>query len=102
MPGMWVKRLVPVFVVLALVGLLVYQLFGEGNHECRVCVTFMGQRRCGTASAASEEDARREAQSTACSRMAHGVTQAFACPNVQPDEMVCGKPGTTGKEKDKP
>lgn len=91
------KRLVPLFIVLGLVGLLVYQLFGEGNHECRVCVTFMGQRRCATAIGPGEKEARYEAQSTACSRMARGVTESFACPNVQPDEVMCGKPGTTGK-----
>jgi hypothetical protein len=98
MRAMWAKRLVPVVIVLGLVGLLVYQLLGEGNHECRVCVTFLGQRRCATAVGPNEEDARREAQSTACAHMAKGVTQAFACPNTQPDELVCGKPGTTGKK----
>lgn len=94
---MLLKRLVPVFIVLGLVGLLVYQLLGEGAHECRVCVTFMGQRRCGTAVGPGEKEARQEAHSTACSRMTRGVTEAFACPNVMPDEVICGKPGSTGK-----
>jgi hypothetical protein len=88
---MWKKRLVVVGIVLGVVALLVYQLISEGGVKCRVCVTFKSQRKCGTASAPSETEARREAQNTACSQMTQGVTESFACPNVEPDEVSCGR-----------
>jgi hypothetical protein len=75
--------------VLGVLALLVYQLIGEGGVKCRVCVTFKNQRKCGSAVGPSEAEARREAQNTACSQMAQGVTESFACPNVPPDEVNC-------------
>lgn len=83
------KRLIPIAIALGLVGLLVYQLVGEGSVECRVCVNFEGRRHCAKAVGPTEADARREAQSTACSRLASGVTESFACPNVPPEEVSC-------------
>jgi hypothetical protein len=88
---MWKKRLVIAAIVLGVVGLLVYQLIGEAGVKCKVCVSFMGQRKCGTASGPTEVEARREAQNTACSQMAQGVTESFACPNVVPDQVSCGE-----------
>jgi hypothetical protein len=83
------KRIVPLLIVLGVVGLLVYQLVGEGKTECRVCVTFKGSRQCSTAVAPDKDKARKEAQSSACSLIAHGVTDSFACPQVPPDEVTC-------------
>jgi hypothetical protein len=83
------KRIVPIVVVLGLIGLLLYQLIGQGQTECKVCVTFRGQRRCATAVAAARPAAQQEAQRSACSRLASGVTESFACPNVAPDEVTC-------------
>jgi hypothetical protein len=88
---MWKKRLVVVAIVLGVVGLLVYQLIGEAGVQCRVCVTFKGQRKCGTAVGPGAAEAKREAQNTACSQMTQGVTESFACPNVEPDEVTCEK-----------
>lgn len=85
------KRLIPVLIALGLAGLLTLQLFREGEAECKVCVTFKGQRRCATAKAPDKDKATEEAHRSACSRMTAGVTEAFACPQVVPDEIVCGR-----------
>lgn len=83
------KRIVPALIVLGLVGLLLYQLLGQGSTECKVCVTFKEHRQCATAVAPTRETATEEAQRSACSRVASGVTDSFACPNVPPDEVTC-------------
>ena len=83
------KRLVPALIVLGLVALLVYQLIGEGEAECSVCVVFNDRRQCATAVGPTQALATEEAHRSACSRLANGVTEAFACPNVAPDAVTC-------------
>ena len=74
---------------LGVVGLLVYQLLGEGATECRVCMTFEGRRQCATARGPGEEQARGEAQTSACSRIARGMQDSTACESQQPDQVTC-------------
>jgi hypothetical protein len=83
------RWLIPLIVGLGLFGLLLYQLMGEGAIECRVCVSFKGQRHCATGVGPSEQVASEEAHRSACSRMASGVTEAFACPEKPADEVKC-------------
>ena len=85
------KRLVPILIALGLVALLVYQLTAAGGVECNVCVVFKERRQCATAKAATEAAAREEAHRSACSRISSGVTEAFACPNVAPEQVTCAK-----------
>ncbi|HEY0708449.1 MAG TPA: hypothetical protein VGG33_16705 [Polyangia bacterium] len=85
------KRLIPVLIALGLVALITYQLLGQGQTECKVCVVFKEQRRCATARGPDRAKASEEAHRSACSRMTAGVTEAFACPKVVPDEVVCGR-----------
>lgn len=83
------KWLIPLIVGLGLFGLLLYQLVGQGSMQCKVCVSFKGQRQCASGVGATREVASEEAHRSACSRMASGVTEAFACPNKEPDEVTC-------------
>jgi hypothetical protein len=83
------KRIFPTVVVMGLIGLLIYQLVKQGSTECKVCVTFKERRQCATAVAATRAVATEEAQRSACSLVASGVTEAFACPNVAPDDVTC-------------
>ena len=85
---MW-KRIIPVLIGLGVVGLLIYQLLGEGATECRVCVSFEGRRHCATALGPGEKEARTEAQNTACSRIAKGMTDSTTCTNQEPDQVTC-------------
>jgi hypothetical protein len=83
------RWLIPLIVGLGLFGLLVYQLMGEGAVECKVCVSFKGQRHCATAVGPTEDEASEEAHRSACSRMTSGVTEAFACPDKPADVVTC-------------
>ena len=83
------RRLVPAIIVLGLVALLIYQLLGEGQAECTVCVVFKGGRQCSTVVGPTKEVATEEAHRTACSQLAKGVTDSFACPNVAPVSTIC-------------
>ncbi len=85
---MW-KRILPIVVVLGVVGLMVYTLIKEGATECRVCMSFNGRRQCATARGPGEEQARTEAQNTACSRIARGMQDSTACTNSDPIEVAC-------------
>ena len=85
---MW-KRIIPVLIALGVAGLLLYQLVDLGATECRVCVSFNGRRQCATARGPAEEQARSEAQTSACSRIARGMRDETACANQEPEEVSC-------------
>lgn len=83
------KGLVPVIIVLALAGLMFWQLRGEASVECRVCLTFNGMRRCVTASGPNEDASRAEALNNICAQLAKGVTESVACGKLAPEESAC-------------
>lgn len=70
-------------------GLLLYGTLESQTAECFVVVDFRGRIDSATASAASEEDAARQAQMTACGTIAFGMDESIACGNVQPVRRVC-------------
>jgi hypothetical protein len=84
--------IIPLVVLTGFFAAVLASMLGEGAAECRVCVSFEGQRQCATGKAPTEAAAREEAHRSACSRMAAGVTEAFACPNQPPDEVQCKAP----------
>lgn len=57
--------------------------------ECELCVEFGGQRNCAVASAASEDEAARSAQTTACGTIANGMSETIACQAVPPVQRSC-------------
>lgn len=85
------KALVPAVVVIFLAGVIVFQLVGKGQVKCRVCMKFGGQRQCAVARGDDLKEARREAIDSACSMIARGVSNAFACPRERPDEESCSE-----------
>lgn len=78
--------------VIALVGYLLWSTMGARRAECRVCAEFQGQRNCATATAATEKEARRSAQSTACGVIARGMDESIACSNAPPVSAECRTP----------
>ncbi len=66
---------------LAFVGYLLWSTLAAQAAECHVCVAFGPGRNCATASAITDKDALRSAQSTACGTLAHGMNDAIACEN---------------------
>lgn len=83
------KALVPALLALALGAALVIQLGSAGGTLCRVCVDFEGQRQCAEARADTREEAEREAQASACSLVARGVSAAMSCPRLRPLSVDC-------------
>jgi hypothetical protein len=54
---------------------------GSSRYRCEVCMEFQGKRSCRTASAATEQQARRTAQDNACALISSGVTDSMQCGN---------------------
>ena len=84
--------IIPLVVIAGFFAAVLLSIMGEGAAECRVCVIFAGQRQCATGRAPTLAKAQEEAHRSACSRMASGVTEAFACPNQPADEVKCKPP----------
>jgi hypothetical protein len=70
-------------------GFLLYGTLESQGAECFVVVDFRGRIDSATASAATEADAARQAQSTACGTIAFGMDESIACGNVRPVRQVC-------------
>jgi hypothetical protein len=81
--------------VLSLLALLAFTLFllwstlSSQRVECSVTVDFGGRQGEGTASAASEQDATREAQTAACGPLAAGMNDRIACGRIPPVSRHC-------------
>ena len=75
--------------LIAFVAFLLWTTLSAQKVECRMCVEFGNGRNCATATAATEEEAARSAQSTACGVLAHGMTASVACANTVPVSRQC-------------
>jgi hypothetical protein len=68
---------------------LLWSTLSSQRVECSVTVAFAGSRNSATASAASEPDATREAQTAACGPLAAGMDQRIACGRIPPVSRHC-------------
>lgn len=75
--------------LLAFVAFLLWTTLSAQKTECQVCVNFGNERNCATATAASESEAARSAQTTACGVLARGMTASIACANAPPVVRQC-------------
>jgi hypothetical protein len=82
-------RLVTLLVVLAFGAFLLWSTLASQRVECTVTVTFRGAQGSGTASAASEADAIREAQTAACGPLTQGMDDRIACSRIPPVSRRC-------------
>jgi hypothetical protein len=69
--------------------LLLYNTLTSQKHSCKVSVTYLGRSGTATASAASEQDARQQAQTTACGPITSGMNESIACSNTPPSHTEC-------------
>lgn len=76
-------------VIVALAGFLLWSTLSAQRHACTVTVTFKGRTNTATASAETEQDARRQAQNTACGTISAGMSETIACDNTPPDSTEC-------------
>lgn len=82
-------RNLTLLVVVAFVAFLLWSTLSAQRAECSVAVEFQGQSGTGTASAGSEEDAVREAQTAACGPITGSMNDRIACGKVPPVTRRC-------------
>jgi hypothetical protein len=82
-------RLLTVLLVLLFGAFLLWSTLSSQHVECTVEVAFAGTSGRGTASAASQVDALREAQTAACGPLAQGMNDRIACSRVPPASTRC-------------
>jgi hypothetical protein len=74
---------------LAFAAYLLWSTLSSQHVECTVAVVFQSDRNVGTASAATEADALREAQTAACGPLTQGMDDRIACSRVPPVDKDC-------------
>ena len=82
-------RFLSLLVLLAFAAFLLWSTLSSQRVECSVTVAFNGRENSGTASAASEPDATREAQTAACGPMTAGMNERVACSRIPPISRHC-------------
>lgn len=82
-------KIITLIAVLAFAALLLWSTLSAQKTECEVCVEFQGRRNCATASAATEQEAARSAQTTACGPLAGGMAESILCGDATPASRVC-------------
>jgi len=75
--------------VILFLGILYWLTVSAQAAECHACVAYNGQQNCATASAASAAEAERQARTTACGTIAHGMSESIACANTPPASKEC-------------
>lgn len=81
--------LIAIVAVAGLIGFLLWSTLGAQRVQCHACVDFNNQHNCADASASTQPEAARSAQSTACGTLAQGMDQSIACSNRQPAVLQC-------------
>lgn len=82
-------KLLTLLAVLAFAGFLLWSTMSSQRVECTVTVAFGNAQNTATASAASEADATREAQTAACGPLAQGMNESIACSRIPPVSRTC-------------
>jgi hypothetical protein len=82
-------RNIVLLVLVGFVAFLLWSTLASQRVECSIAVEFQGRPGSGIASAASEEDAVREAQTAACGPIAGSMNDRIACGKVRPVSRRC-------------
>jgi hypothetical protein len=82
-------RTITLLLALSFVAFLLWSTLSSQRYECSVAVEFRGRSGAGSASAGSEKDAVREAQTAACGPITGSMNDAIACAKVQPVSRRC-------------
>ncbi len=82
-------KIVMIVVLIGFVALLLWSTLSAQKTECEICVEFQGRRNCATASAATEQEAARSAQNTACGPLASGMAESILCGDATPASRRC-------------
>jgi hypothetical protein len=82
-------RVLSLLALLAFAAFLLWSTLSSQRVECSVTVAFGGGQNSAVASAASEPDAAREAQTAACGPLAAGMNESIACSRIPPVSRHC-------------
>lgn len=82
-------KMVTLLVVVAFAAFLLWSTLASQRVECTVSLTYNGSPGEGTASAASEHDALREAQTAACGPLTQSMNDRIACGRLPPTRQHC-------------
>lgn len=83
------STLVTIGALLVFGALLLYNTLSSQKYSCTVSVTYLGRSGTATASAASENEAKQQAQTTACGPITSGMNESIACSNTPPAIAEC-------------
>lgn len=82
-------RTVTLLVIMGFVAFLLWSTLASQHVQCSVAVEYQGQRGTATASAASAEEAVREAQTAACGPLTGSMNDRVACSRIPPVSRHC-------------
>jgi hypothetical protein len=82
-------RLLALVAALMFAAFLLWTTLATQQVECTVTVLFGQRQNTATASAASEQDALREAKTAACGPLARGMNESIACGNAPATNQQC-------------
>jgi hypothetical protein len=78
-----------VFAVVVLAAFLLWSTISAQKAKCNVCVSYRGAQNCAHASAETQKEAAKSAQTTACGPIARGMAESIECDNVPPASVDC-------------
>jgi ABC-type sugar transport system substrate-binding protein len=70
------------FAVVVLAAILLWSTMQAQKAACTVCVSYKGAHNCARATAETEKEAAKSAQTTACGPVARGMDQSIECDNT--------------------
>jgi hypothetical protein len=82
-------KLFTLIAVLAFAAMLLWSTLSSQHVQCTVTVAYAGSQGEGSASAASEADAAREAQTAACGPLTKSMDERIACNRIPPSRRQC-------------
>jgi hypothetical protein len=83
------STLLTLLAVAAFAAFLFYSTLSSQRAECTVTAEFQGRSNQATASGATPDEAERQARTTACGPIAHGMDETIACTNRPPARREC-------------
>ena len=82
-------KIVVLLAVLAFAAGVIYMTMTPVQAQCEVCMEFDGEMTCRKGAGATEADARRAAQESACGGNAMGMSELIICRGREPDRVQC-------------
>lgn len=80
------------FLLLGVLGYVVFQSFRLEAASCEVCIEYNGRSQCRTVGGATIDEARQGAITNACAFLSSGVTDSMACQRTKPISESCRGP----------